>query len=94
MDLKDKIIKGFIVVNKDGEWLKKHLRNIPSAYILNEFGKDHLFDEKECNYTSFLFYTKKDDAKDFADWWTGNCGEIAQVREIEVKFGNISYEVK
>ena len=91
MDLTNKKLKAYIVVNKDGDHLLKKLRNDPFAYILNE-GFDMPFDNKKSSYLAYAFYTDFDTAEDFAHWWTNNCGEITQVREIEISIGKVKYD--
>ena len=92
MDLDNKKLKAYIVVNKDGNWLKDEIKKDPFAYILNEGNFDMHFNEKTSSYLAYAFYTDYDTAEDFAHWWTGNCGEITQVREIEINIGQVKYD--
>ena len=86
MDLNNKKVKAYIVVNKDGDHLLDKLKNDPFAYILNEGNFEMHFDNEKCSYKAYAFYTDYETAEDFAHWYTGNCGEITQVREIEITF--------
>jgi hypothetical protein len=92
MELLNKKVKAFIVVNKDGDNLIEKIKNDPFAYILNEGNFSMHFNEENSSYLSYAFYTDYDTAEDFASWWTGNCGEFTQVREIEISFGKAIYD--
>jgi len=92
MELLNKKVKAFIVVNKDGDNLIEKIKNDPFAYILNEGNFQMHFNEETSSYLSHAFYTDFDQAKEFAYWWTGNCGEITQVREVEITFGKAIYD--
>jgi len=92
MDLTNKKLKAYIVVDRDGNTLKDELKKDAFAYILNEGNFSMHFNEKTSSYLSYAFYTDYETAEDFAHWWTGNCGEITQVREIEITIGQIKYD--
>ena len=92
MDLTNKKLKAYIVVDKDGNTLKDELKKDPFSYILNEGNFNMHFNDKTTSYLSYAFYTDYETAEDFAHWWTGNCGEITQVREIEITIGQIKYD--
>jgi len=92
MDLTNKKLKAYIVVNKDGDNLLEKIKKDPFAYILNETNFAMHFSEKDSSYLSYAFYTDFDTAEDFAHWWTGNCGEITQVREITITIGKVKYD--
>lgn len=94
MDLHNKKLKAFIVVNKDGDNLIEKIKNDPFAYILNEGNFEMHFNEETSSYLSYAFYTDLDQAKEFASWWTGNCGEFTQVREIEIKIESVVFDTE
>ena len=63
-------LKAYIVVSHRDFNLKSN----PFSYILNEARMDHHWDEKTTQYLSYTIYNDLDTARDFAEWWTGNCG--------------------
>ena len=92
MDFLNKKLKGYIVVDKDGIHLKDTLKNDPYSYILNEARFDLPFNNKTSSYLAHAFYLDYETAEDFAHWYTGNCGEITQVREIEITVGEVKFD--
>lgn len=92
MDFLHKKLKGYIVVDKEGTQLLDKLKNDPYSYILNEARFDMSFNNKTSSYLSHAFYIDYETAEDFAHWYTGNCGEITQVREIEITIGEVKFD--
>jgi len=92
MDLTNKKLKAYIVVSKDGENLIEKIKDDPFSYILNESNFNMHFDNDNVTFLSYAFYTDFEYAKDFAHWWTGNCGEVTLVKEIEITIGETKYD--
>ena len=84
MDFSKLKLKAWIVVDKEGNNLKDEIKNDPFSRILVEGNLDYNFDTKTNRYQTYPFYIDKQLADDFRDWWQGNCGEIAETREIEI----------
>jgi len=92
MDLTGQKLKAYIVVDKDGDHLLDKLKNDPYSYIINESRFDLPYDDKTDKFLVHTFYIDYESAEDFASWYTGNCGEITQVKEIEISIGQTVFD--
>ncbi len=87
-------LKAYIVVSDWDNNLKDSIKSNPFSYILNEARMDHHWDKKTTQYLSYTIYNDLDTARDFAEWWTGNCGIECQVKEIEINIKRTAFDTK
>jgi len=86
--LTDKKLKAYLVISDWDHGLADKIKDNPWSYVINEARMDHHWDEKTKQYLSYTLYNDLDTARDYAEWWTGNCGSIAEIKEVEISIKN------
>ena len=85
-------LKAYIIVAVRDISLEDSLKSNPWSHVVTENIDEKHCDQKSKQYLAYTIYNDLDAARNFAEWWTGNCGIECQVKEVEINIKSTAFD--